>query len=533
MNQIAPLAAICLAACTGTIGDNDAAGRGGPDGPGSITLDGPPDCSTVGPRMIRRLSSEQLDKTLVALFDDETVPLTEVLTDPLVNGFRVDATEAVIRDLNAQQIMVHAERVAVWAVENKLSTLSSCQTADATCYRSFVETFGRRVYRTPVPAASVESYLALAQEEPTFADGIEAVLSVMLQSPYLYYRQERGLAEEAGTFRLSPDEVAVNLAYTLTDGPPDETLVQAAAEGRLATPEDLAREAQRLLQSAASDERLTHFVEGWVETDDLRTRTKLDPENRYSETVADAMLHETSTFFREVVRSGGDYAELLTASYTYIDSTLAGYYGVTASGDGFTRVALTDTDRPRGLLGQGSFLARHSLAEASSPVQRGYIVSERFLCRPVPDPPPGIVTDLEPITEPTTTRARYETHLNQDTCRGCHVSLDPIGFTFENFDAFARHRDTENGFPIDATGEIADTDGTALPLANADALIEYLAESEASQSCFAGYLSYYAYGLDGCNPEAIATLSGGPDASVEDLIVAIVQAPHFTQRRAE
>ena len=35
--------------------------------------------------------------------------------------------------------------------------------------------------------------------------------------------------------------------------------------------------------------------------------------------------------------------------------------------------------------------------------------------------------------------------------------MDPIGLAFENFDAIGRYRDTENGQPIDVSGEIHGT----------------------------------------------------------------------------
>src|SRR5450432_2485583 len=69
----------------------------------------PPDCTTQGPRMTRRLTNLQLRNTLQAVFNDPTVPTGDVLTDPVVLGFKADATQAVVRDLDAQLIMSNAE----------------------------------------------------------------------------------------------------------------------------------------------------------------------------------------------------------------------------------------------------------------------------------------------------------------------------------------------------------------------------------------------------------------------------------------
>ncbi|MEM1033062.1 MAG: DUF1592 domain-containing protein [Myxococcota bacterium] len=519
-----------LAACVGHIGDDV------PPAPGDLPGDDDeleaPSCDDVGPRMIRRLTNLQLEATLTDLFGPE-VPFTEVLTDPVIHGFKIDATAAVIRDLNAQQLMVQAETVAAWAADTQLGTISPCQDHVAPCYRQFVEEFGRRAYRRDVPPTSVDAYVALALEETGFVDGARAVLTTMLQSPFLLYRHERGAPdpEAPGTFVLTSDEVADNLAFTLTDAPPDDVLREAAAAGRLDTPEDLERETRRLVQSSAADGRLARFVDGWLEIDDLLTRNKLDPTDQYRDDIARSMKRETETFYRHVVRDGGTFADLLNADYTFVDGPLAAYYGFGGGGDATPVQTPVGDQRPRGLLGHGAFLARHALADSSSPVQRGVIVQERFLCSELPLPPPSVDTDIAEPTEPTTTRARYLAHLTTPGCASCHRRIDPIGFAFEHYDAFGRYRDQENGYPIDATGELVVVGGgDAVAVDGLDELSAALADESVAQACFRSYSAYYAYGLEGCNPEAIEALSGD-GASLEDLWVAIVQAPHFTHRR--
>src|SRR5690606_40069505 len=49
-----------------------------------------------------------------------------------------------------------------------------------------------------------------------------------------------------------------------------------------------------------------------------------------------------------------------------------------------------------------------------------------------------------------------EIHMESGVCRSCHVRMDPIGFAFEHFDAIGRRRELDNGFPIDASGEVPD-----------------------------------------------------------------------------
>src|SRR5688572_8038957 len=95
-------------------------------GSGGGQLDAPA-CSVRGPRMTRRLSNLQLRNTLQAVFQDSNVPVGDVLNDPVIHGFKADATQSVVRDLDAQLIMNNAESVADWAVAQKLGQLTSCQ----------------------------------------------------------------------------------------------------------------------------------------------------------------------------------------------------------------------------------------------------------------------------------------------------------------------------------------------------------------------------------------------------------------------
>ena len=54
----------------------------------------------------------------------------------------------------------------------------------------------------------------------------------------------------------------------------------------------------------------------------------------------------------------------------------------------------------------------------------------------------------------STTRQKFEQHLNTPVCGACHKTIDGIGFGFENYDAVGAYRTEENGIPVDASGEI-------------------------------------------------------------------------------
>ena len=490
----------------------------------------PPDCSTRGPRMTRRLTNLQLRNTLQAVFQDPSVPTGDVLNDPVILGFKADATQAVVRDLDAQLIMNNAETVADWAVGQKLGQLTSCQTMDATCVRQFIQTLGKKLYREPVPPSSVDAYAAMFGAEASFADGAWAVISAMLQSSYVLYRRELGVLGGDGLYHLTPYELASSLSYMLTSGPPDDQLMAAADQGRLATTADLDREAARLLASPASETAFGSFARNWLVIDDLASRAKLDPTNQLTDAIRAAMLQETVAMFMNVLRSNAKVSELFTASYTFLDQTLAGYYQLGGAGTTFQRVELPPNTRGHGILGEGAVLTRHALADRSSPVQRGKLVRERLLCEVLTPPPANVDTNLPPPTGAVTTRQRYEQHSQNPFCSGCHTRIDPIGFAFEHFDGFGRRRDQENGVAIDATGTLLGAADGDIALDGLDSLSSYLATSPQVTSCLARYISYNAYGLDHCSEDSIKTELASSNGSVKSIVMAVIHAPQFTTR---
>jgi len=67
----------------------------------------------------------------------------------------------------------------------------------------------------------------------------------------------------------------------------------------------------------------------------------------------------------------------------------------------------------------------------------------------LPDPPAGVVY---------TKRQKLAMHEMVASCAACHRLMDPLGLTLENFDAIGNYRSTDQGQPIDVSGDL---DGTA------------------------------------------------------------------------
>ena len=523
-------------ACQGSVDDSDPGSIGNNPGnqPGGTPATEPPACGTLAPPLIRRLSTTQLRRSIVSIFDDPAVPIDITLTDPVIDGFTVDATAAVIRDLDAQTIMNYANRVATWAVENRLSQLSSCRTNDEACRQAFIRDFGLRVYRRPLTVEKVAVYDALFASQSTFEAGAEAVIATMLQSPYFLYRSEVGEVDTADSSRvqLSPYEVATELSYLMTDGPPDASLLAAAEDGSLLQEATLLVETQRLMASPAFSEKLHEFVLGWIEVEDLPIRTKDETLMAFPDALRQAMLHESEEFFARTFLEGGTVRDLFASRETFVNETLATHYGIpNVVGSAFQRVTLP-TSRAAGILGHGSILARHALPDTSSPVLRGVMVRRRLMCDDLPEPPPNVDVNLPPPTPGQTTRQRLAAHSEQPACRGCHDLIDPIGYAFEEYDTFGLFRSEDGGQPVDASSVVTSVEEGEVALDGLDSLSNYLAESAKVRSCFADILSYYAYGLAGCQHESMATVAANADSSLESYLLGLIASPNFRFRRA-
>jgi Protein of unknown function (DUF1588)/Protein of unknown function (DUF1585) len=137
-----------------------------------------------------------------------------------------------------------------------------------------------------------------------------------------------------------------------------------------------------------------------------------------------------------------DFRQLFTAEYAYVNADLAAIYGVPPPASEFTKVNFPADSERAGLLGQALFLALTSRPDETSPTARGLFIREQLLCQHVADPPPGVNSNLPPVTEakPQTNRDRLAEHTLNKSCAGCHNLIDPIGYGFEKFDAVGARR---------------------------------------------------------------------------------------------
>ena len=222
----------------------------------------------------------------------------------------------------------------------------------------------------------------------------------------------------------------------------------------------------------------------------------------------------------------------MTTTTTFVNPTLAAIYSIPApSSEGFARVGLAPDGPRAGLLGHAGFLASHAHPTSTSVTLRGKAVRNILLCQEIPIPPVGVDTSIpEPSGTAPTMRDRVAEHLQDPSCTGCHLLTDPIGLALENFDSLGSHRETDNGYEIDASGDL-----DAVEFNDARGLGRAIAEHPAFTKCMARTMARYALGRIESPEEEdthITTLDARFAASgyrVKALALEIVRSPMFRQ----
>ena len=101
-----------------------------------------------------------------------------------------------------------------------------------------------------------------------------------------------------------------------------------------------------------------------------------------------------------------------------------------------------------------------SVADRTSPVQRGKWIMQVMLGSPPPPPPPNVPTlDATAAAQGgkvLSVRERMEQHRANPACMSCHRVIDPLGLALEHFDVTGQYRIKDNGVPVDSTGELYD-----------------------------------------------------------------------------
>lgn len=352
--------------------------------------------------------------------------------------------------------------------------------------RAFCRTFCERAFRRPLTddlaKIFVDRQFEAAQDPQTAA---KRVVLLALKSPRFLFREVGNTPNACG--------VAARLSFGLWDSIPDDDLNRAAAEARLATKEQVAEQAERMLTDYRAKAKLRGFLLTWLQAD-LQKDLSKDPEV-YPEfdtnTIAD-LRTSLELFLDDVLWSDdADYRRLLLSDEVYVNRRLAEFFGAEGpSNSEFAKSRLDDGKRA-GILSHPYLMTSLAHARESSPIHRGVFLVRGVMGQAL-RPPPVAVAPLAPNLHPgLTTRERVTMQTKPNTCMTCHATINPLGFALEHYDAVGRYRESEHNKPVDSTGSYRTTDGKQVTFDGARQLAEFVATSEEAHAAFTEQLFHH------------------------------------------
>ncbi|MDO8345622.1 MAG: DUF1592 domain-containing protein [Cellvibrio sp.] len=495
----------------------------------------------VLPRRLRLLTNREYANTINDLLNISTGTTIAASFEPdtEVKGFDNNAEASKINNGRMDAYWNAAKQVAETVSMNNLMTCST-GTARDQCANTFVPTFGKKAFRRPLVAAEQTSYSNLFRLGASNEAGARLVIQSMLSSPNFLYRAEIG-SVVSGASNLTPYETANLLSYTFTGSMPDTTLLTEADNNRLTTPAQLRTQAERLLATTKAAAQFSHFGLQWLHVDDvanLQRDKTLYPQ--FTQAIGTAMKTELETFLNELfLKPGYKMADVFNPGFTFVNGTLASYYGMTGvTGTNFQRI---NTNNQRGgVLAMGAVTATLATVTGSHPIHRGLLVRRNLLCQDFAPPPPN-VGEVEPLNPNKPTRERFAAHTNNPNCQSCHQYIDDIGFGFENYDAVGRFRTTEgNNIAINASGTISglavmtESDNYSFTDLRGLSTVLATAGTEPTSKCLTKQYHRFATGISEPNECAVtASYSRWQNKSTDlrDMMLETVTSPTFLTRK--
>jgi len=460
------------------------------------------------------------------------------------------ASDATVIAYHSAAIEIAAKAAAMPSVVPCDATAISA--TPALCASKLIDSLAPKAFRRPVDAetkAALNALFVTVSQKYSFADGIQAVLEQLLQSPYFLYHLE--LEEQArgvGKVTVTSYSMASRLSYLIWSSMPDDTLFQEAAAGQLETPEQIKAQAIRMLADNRAKIGLRNFYEQWLKIGNL----PVSKTGKYASAYTAATQASIRASFDAQVDAAlwspsGGLTALLNGKQAFVDQVTAPIFGVKGITGSALQAVTVDSTQRAGILMHPAIMATFAKENGTHPIKRGVFVWDQILCQDLPDPPSNIPS-FPPLPPDSSVRQAYDTFTSPPTCRACHVRINPIGFLFENYDTMGAYQTTDdNGKTVDSSVTVAGaqnldhTPDTKLnvPMTSAVQLANALAaEPELTNQCLVTKLYRYTNKrLDGAADKPIITALAGSFAStaqnIPQLLTGLTQTEAFLNRLNE
>ncbi len=375
-------------------------------------------------------------------------------------------------------------------IVERLQVLAKAREKDADFekkLKAFGGTFAERAFRR-----------ALTPEEKTFYvdrhfNGSIAPDVALKRSVMLALKSPRFLYPDLGG---KPDDhtAAARMALVLWDSIPDGPLLEAAAKGELHTRDQLRAQATRMMTDPRAKAKLRGFFHEWLAFDEAAEMTK-DHEAwpDFDEAVLADLRESLDAFVDGVVWSeASDYRQLLLSDQLLLNGRLAKFYGVQAADEHkFTPVKFDPSQRA-GVFTHPYLLAAMSHEKTTAPIKRGVFLTRNILGRILKSPPMAVTFEDGKFDPSLTMREKITDLTKNSSCMGCHATINPLGFSLENYDAVGRWRVAEKDKPIDPVSDYTTADGETLQLRGPRDVASHAAGNRDAQRGFIRQMFQYS-----------------------------------------
>ena len=354
--------------------------------------------------------------------------------------------------------------------------------------REFCHKFVERAFRRPLSAEQKAVHIDRQFEEAAdLATAVKRVVLLALKSPRFLYR-------EVGSESTDAYDVAARMSFGMWDSIPDKELLEAAAEKRLETREQVAQQLERMLPDLRSQAKFREFLLDWLKVrqpPDLAKDAAQFPEFT-AELVSDLRTSLELSIDELLSGESADFRQLLLGESMFLNGRLAKVYGAELPEDApFQDVSFPEEKRS-GIISHPYLLASFAYTGTSSPIHRGVFLTRSVLGRTL-QPPPESVAPLAPDLHPDlTTRERVLLQTKPEACQTCHSMINPLGFALENFDAIGRYREAEKDKAVEAAGTYVLRSGEVVEFNGVRELARFLADNEETHEAFVRQLFHYA-----------------------------------------
>ena len=248
----------------------------------------------------------------------------------------------------------------------------------------------------------------------------------------------------ATPYRIDAIDLASRLSFFLWSSIPDDELLDLGIRGTLTNPAVLERQVRRMLRDPRSQALVDNFANQWLKLGRLSgVVPDVDEFPDFDENLRDALQQETELFIGSQLREDRSVVDLV-ARELHVRQRTAG-------------APLPDSERVRQSLPPRHVRGRDSgRASRSGQHPDGDVVSQpdvAVAARPLAAREharraaagaaarrAGAEGKRRGAASAASVRERLEAHRKNPGCAACHVRMDPLGFSLENFDALGKWR---------------------------------------------------------------------------------------------